>query len=128
MTDILTKLAALTAKDEASPVPACPFCGSLDGSKRHDDGRFWWHCDACGATGPALSRYSEDDNPRWESRPREQALIALVRDAASEIERLRATIAGILPMHGSMPKEARERWLPEVKEARQLINPQEPTS
>ncbi len=97
MTDILTKLAALTAKDTASPVPACPFCGSLDGSTGHDDGRFWWHCDCCGATGPALTRYSDEDEPCWESRPREQALIALVQEAAQEIERLRGLI-GLIRM------------------------------
>jgi hypothetical protein len=95
MTDILTRLAALTAKDDASPVPACPFCGSFDGSKRHDDGRCWWHCDNCGATGPALSRYAEDDEPYWESRPREAALIALVQEEAGEIERYCTALAKI---------------------------------
>ena len=119
MTDILTRLAALTANDESSPVPACPFCGSLHGSMRHDDGRHWWHCDACDATGPALSRYSEDDEPCWESRPHEAALIALVQEAAGEIERLRqtqlssqteaATAKGIATSSGKTDNDTRRR-------------------
>jgi hypothetical protein len=88
MTDILARLAALTERVTRSAVPPCPFCDSLNGSTRDDDGRFWRDCDACGATGPALARYSEEDEPSWESRPREQALIALVREAAEKIERL----------------------------------------
>lgn len=94
MSDILQRLTALLKEGE-SPVPPCPFCGSLNGSERHDDGRCWWHCDSCGATGPALSRYSEDDEPCWESRPRETALTALVQEAAGEIERLRGLVSVI---------------------------------
>lgn len=91
MIDIITRLSALTAKDDASPIPACPFCGSFQGSSKHDDGRHWWHCDNCAATGPLTSRYSDPENGDavWETRPREAALIALVQEAASEIERLR---------------------------------------
>lgn len=62
MTDILSRLAALT-REGVNAVPQCPFCDSLKGSMQRDDGRHWWHCDNCGATGPALSRYAEDDEP-----------------------------------------------------------------
>jgi hypothetical protein len=93
MTDILTKLAALTQKDADLLKWPCPFCGSICGSAKHDDGRFWWQCDGCHATGPLESRYSGDDDPEWNSRPRESALIALVQEAAGEIERLNKKIS-----------------------------------
>jgi len=140
MSNILTRLAAFTAKDEASPVPACPFCGSFDGSKRHDDGRFWWHCDACGATGPALSRYSEEDEACWESRPREAALIALVQEAAGEIERFRKLAAesrdaldAAIPSIGRDSSSFSTQYaLKQAKEQRErcelALNSQEPTS
>ncbi len=99
MSDIHTRLAAITENDKVSPVPSCPFCNSLNGSERYDDGRFWWHCDACGATGPALSRYSEEDEPCWESRPREAALIGLVREAVGEIERLELRVEELIIEH-----------------------------
>jgi hypothetical protein len=46
--------------------------------------------ESCGATGPPLSRYSEDERS-WESRPCESALIALVHDAVKQIERLQGS-------------------------------------
>lgn len=148
MTDILTRLAAITEKDKSSPVPSCPFCNSLNGSERHDDGRCWWHCDACGATGPALSRYSEEDEPCWESRPREAALIALVQEAAGEIARLREGLNTALGcfnaayaegLHdrlaevddsepGSLPGLVRRRLLYAIPTLEQALDPQEPTS
>jgi hypothetical protein len=93
MTDILTRLAVLTQKDEEVLKKPWPFCTSICGSARHDDGRFWWQCDSCSATGPAESCYSEDGDPEWNARPRETALIALVQEAAGEVERLRKLAA-----------------------------------
>ena len=88
MTDILTHLAAIRSKDDELLKKACPFCGSICGSAKHDDGVFWWKCDSCEASGPSESRYQEENDPHWNHRPREDALIALVREAVGEIERL----------------------------------------
>ena len=53
--------------DKAQAMP-CPFCGSDDIVKQHDDGRVWKQCGDCGATGPANSKYADEDDPVWETR------------------------------------------------------------
>ena len=94
MTDILTRLAALTAKTDDIP-SHCPFCGTApckDPQNTYMTGKKKVWCMFCDAEGP-----EHDTEPGaialWDDRPREQALIALVREAAGEIERLRKLAA-----------------------------------
>jgi hypothetical protein len=90
MTDILTKLAALTAIDKNGLLP-CAICGhpnEVDGIKPSiESNRRRVVCTHCGMTtiwcdsaGHAIQTAN--------NRPREAALIALVQEAAAEIERL----------------------------------------
>ena len=89
MTDILTRLAALTQKDE-NGLLQCPICNGP--AKTWVDGRTYhrrWRA-GCPAIGcPAVKAGKEAEAiAKWNTRPREAALIALVQEAAAEIERL----------------------------------------
>lgn len=101
MTDIPTKLAALTQKGENGLLP-CPMCGDAGqplvwrkGNEHTKDRGCDVGCAECGFTKSIrVIRYSlewaeERAVAAWNSRPHEAALIALVQEAASEIERLR---------------------------------------
>lgn len=46
----------------------CPFCGGDEISAEYDDGLSWNKCGQCGATGPASTRYSEENTPGWNTR------------------------------------------------------------
>lgn len=47
----------------------CPFCGNKHVNRKHDDGLSWEQCTKCEATGPAGTRYADDDAPAWNTRP-----------------------------------------------------------
>jgi hypothetical protein len=87
MTDISTRLAALTKTDENALLP-CQ-CGNKISLSHYRDSSILARCAACGW------QYSDIDLPLEEflrlvnKRPREAALIALVQEAGAEIERLR---------------------------------------
>jgi hypothetical protein len=90
MTDILTRLAALTAKPASGILP-CPTCDGV--AKTWVDGRTHhrrWRA-GCPAIGCAVVKGGTEAQAtaRWNTRPREQALITLVQEAAGEIERLK---------------------------------------
>jgi DNA-directed RNA polymerase subunit RPC12/RpoP len=91
MTDILARLAALTAKDR-NGLLQCAICGhpnEVDGVKPTiESNRRRVVCTHCGMTTiwcDSASHAIETAN----TRPREAALIALVQEAAGEIGRLR---------------------------------------
>ena len=96
MTDILTKLAVLTSKQE-NGLPFCPLCGEktiINAFKR--SGEFGIQqtyyqpsCSACNFCDETLYTSWKLADESINRRPREDALIALVREAAAEIERLR---------------------------------------
>jgi hypothetical protein len=82
MTDILTRLAALTQKDGNVLMP-CPFCKSPPMKV----GPFERHC--CCRNDACIIRSITCPINEWNTRPREAALIALVQEAAQEIQRLK---------------------------------------
>jgi hypothetical protein len=101
MTDILTKLAALTTKDE-NGLLRCPNCSGdarICNPLEDDDGVFVI-CGRCAihtqhkphTTRPYQDTTKEEAMAKavsdWNNRPREAALAALVQEAAGEIERL----------------------------------------
>jgi hypothetical protein len=94
MTDILTRLAALTQMGDDNPSP-CPFCATApckDPQNTYMTNKKKVWCMYCDAEGP------EHDTEQgavalWNTRPREAALIALVQEAAEEIARLNTKIA-----------------------------------
>jgi hypothetical protein len=105
MTDILTRLAALTLKNDAGLLP-CPFCQEKGqpliwrkGNENTKDRGCDVGCAECGFTKSIrVIRYSmewaeERAVAAWNARPREAALIALVQEAAAEIERLRTALS-----------------------------------
>lgn len=51
-------------------IKPCPFCGGRSIKTKHDDGRHWEECQTCFATGPAGSRYTDEDNGdiTWNTR------------------------------------------------------------
>lgn len=89
MSDVLTLLAALTRKDDNGLLP-CPVCGTA--AKVWTDARTihrHWRAGCTAISCVAIkARTQADAVTRWNSRPREAALIALVTEAAAEIERL----------------------------------------
>lgn len=88
MSDILTRLAALTATDETGLLP-CPFCsGRAYCGTPNDDEPDFIMCSFCAAVSDKTDTYESVSN-LWNTRPREAVLIALVEEAAAEIERLR---------------------------------------
>lgn len=49
----------------------CPFCGGRKTEACHDHGIAWTRCKSCGATGPALTKYSGEEGEQctdWNSR------------------------------------------------------------
>lgn len=65
---------------------SCPFCSGLKIKYKTDDGIHWAECQTCFAEGPIGSKRSDDDEPRWEVRPTEDA-------AQSELAALREELA-----------------------------------
>lgn len=57
----------------------CPFCGSKTFKRRSDDALYWTECQKCFATGPAHSRY--DENNPWQSRAAVQTAGVAVPEA-----------------------------------------------
>jgi hypothetical protein len=91
MTDILTRLAALTRTDTSMLAP-CTSCGAeCDTLSAHGFGNYSVRCFGCG-----LQTQQQQGNAAaiaaWNTRPREAALIVLVQEAAGEIERLHSEI------------------------------------
>src|ERR1017187_1955299 len=91
MTDILSKLAAHTQNHENGLLP-CSHCEvSRCSAYENDYGRWLVGCGACGShTGHCKTK--EDAITLHNSRPREAALIALVKEAGKEIERLQERV------------------------------------
>jgi hypothetical protein len=129
MTDILTKLAALTSKDENALLP-CPVCDApCDTLTAHGFGNYSVQCFNCGLnTGQKSGKNAAIT--AWNARPREAALIALVQEAAAEIEWLRAA----LQAYAEADYDGTGFWdgisLPGIladkgKTAKQALNPQE---
>jgi hypothetical protein len=91
MVDILTRLAALTEKDRSGLLP-CAVCGhpnEVDGIKPTiESNRRRVVCTHCGIT-TTWCDSAADAIARANDRPRESALLALVQEAAAEIERLK---------------------------------------
>ena len=101
MTDILTRLAGIEATDENGLLP-CPHCGDNGqpliwrvGNEATKERGCDVGCAECGFTKRirviqySLEWAEERAIATWNARTREAALIALVQEAASEIERLR---------------------------------------
>lgn len=99
MTDILTRLAALTVRDANGLLP-CPMCGGAlylhKVGNEHTKQRGWDSgCEKCRIhkRDRVIHQNHEWLLPKvvaaWNVRPREAALIALVQEAGAEIERLR---------------------------------------
>src|ERR1700733_13549016 len=90
-TDILTKLAALT-QSSSNDLRPCPFCGNPGEIEFWEENEgstngYYPQCSYCCAEIEGL--YTMDGAiSAWNARPREAALIALVQDAAGEIEHL----------------------------------------
>lgn len=79
--------------DELKP---CPFCGNKHVNRKHDDGLSWEQCTNCGATGPAGTRYADDDAPTWNSRyevtrPRENEYLSTLQKRITELEQQKLT-------------------------------------
>jgi hypothetical protein len=91
MTDILTRLAAITAHIAGELLP-CSHCQRSQCSVYQNDyGRWLVGCGSCGShTGTCKTK--EDAVKLHNNRPHESALIALVQEAAGEIERLRNSL------------------------------------
>jgi len=98
MTDLLTKLAALTQPDKHGLLP-CPICGgkAAPDYKATFGYAFIFKCLLGHVT---VTANSEDRSKQfWNNRPREAALIALVQEAAAEIERYREVLSkSIVPV------------------------------
>jgi hypothetical protein len=104
MTDILTRLAALTRKDVNKLLP-CPFCGKAAEVEEYEGAGHYVYCGnaedrtetGCPFQPEAKKFYDtkEEAIAAWNSRPREATLIALVQEAAAEIERLRGLVSVI---------------------------------
>jgi hypothetical protein len=104
MTDILQRLAALTGKNQYG-LP-CPFCGDNGqpvlwriGNEHTKERGCDVGCMECGFKKHVrVIRYSYDwaeerAKEAWNNRPRETSLIALAKEAAGEIGRLREALA-----------------------------------
>jgi hypothetical protein len=100
MTDILTRLAALTAKDQNGCLP-CPFCTNAPEIHRYESHfasfgtSFQAECshedcpvEASSAASPNREEAIED----WNHNHSGSKVITLVREAAAEIERLRSSL------------------------------------
>jgi len=101
MTDILTKLAALTRKDTCQLLP-CPSCSAkCDTLSAHGFGNYSVKCFNCELQ---TQQHQGQDAAiaAWNTRLLEKALIALVQEAAGEIERLQAALRAV---HGRCTPE-----------------------
>jgi hypothetical protein len=85
MTDILTRLAGLTSKDENGLLPRQ--CGGSAKIKESYDNAHLLNmrCKKCGLL---ITARRDEAAAKWNHRPREAALIALVQEAVGEVERL----------------------------------------
>jgi hypothetical protein len=105
MNDILTRLAALTTKNEYGLLP-CPFCADKGqpvlwriGNEHTKERGCDVGCAECGFIKHVrVIRYScdwaeERAKEAWNSRPREAAFISLVQEAVGEIESLNKKIS-----------------------------------
>lgn len=116
MTDILTKLAALTQLLHG--LQPCPRCGAArDTLTAHGFGNYSVQCFDCGLQ-TRQQRGQEAAVNAWNIRPREAALIALVQEAVVEIERLEVALGKIASQHYEHHSQAI---------AAKALNPQEPT-
>jgi hypothetical protein len=138
MTDLLSRLAALTQKKENGLLP-CPFCLEngqpliwRKGNEHTKESGCDVGCVECGFTKSIrVIRYSlewaeERAVAAWNSRPRESALIALVQEAAGEIERVSQALHGMLDMFdmcGTVEQDEFERKA--IKRAKQALSQQE---
>jgi hypothetical protein len=87
MTDIFTRLAALITKDKKGLLPC--YCGHAASLQYVED--YSCYSVICSRENHHETRWYETPEEaidEWNSRPREAALIALVQEAAGEIERL----------------------------------------
>jgi hypothetical protein len=121
MSDILSRLAALTAKDSNGLLP-CPLCGKPAKASRgtHQNAQLWSGC----PSKLCLAGQDECTPGVWNARPREAALIALVQEAAGEIERMRKAMASkdnVISAFADIHPDA------DVI-AERALNPQKPTS
>lgn len=76
----------------------CPFCGGHKTEVCHADGLAWTRCKSCGATGPALSKYSgEEGEPctDWNSRASAQPAGVAVPDAAGAMVKIGAALCTV---------------------------------
>lgn len=96
MTDILQRLAALIVTDEHGLVPCS--CGAKPMLNYKHRGATGWctdiKCPSCKLQGPPR-KYEEDARTLWNTRPREATLIALLKEAAGEIEQLRQALGAV---------------------------------
>jgi hypothetical protein len=133
MTDLLTRLAELTRKDDNGLLP-CNHCQiSQCSAYENDYGRWLVGCGACGShTGTCKTK--EDAVQLHNGRPREAALIALVQEAAGEIERLRKAAQNLIDtfkIGDGIVKDGVPRFVANaiavtaLHELNQALNPQE---
>ncbi len=143
MTDLATRLNAFRRTDN-NGLLACPFCGGQASCQSlgeyHDDEQnaredFVVGCDACHAVFPPFSDKTLAADA-WNSRA--EALIALVQEAAGEIERLKKLVAESRDaLDAAIPCIGRDSSsfstlsaLRQVREQRercqQALNPQQP--
>jgi hypothetical protein len=98
MSDILTGLAELTTKDPEGLLPC--YCGAPGHLQDVKDYRVYSvKCSRENHHETGWYETPEEAIHEWNSRPRESALIALVQEAAGEIERLRETLGQIASSH-----------------------------
>jgi hypothetical protein len=91
MTDILQRLAELTQMHGNGLLPCVHCLVSACSAYENDYGRWLVGCGSCGShTG--ICKTKEDAIKLHNTRPREEALIALVQEAAGEIERMRIAL------------------------------------
>jgi hypothetical protein len=114
MTDILTRLADFS-KLSHELVP-CPICGHHEAFAQTSGKGMWIiQCGNLDCVVRVAGASKDKVQRRWNTRPRESALIALVQEAAAEIEHLRLALRAV-----------RGRCTPEMELViAQVLNPTE---